>query len=126
MGAWLRHLIRCLAHVMASRRCWRSEDTWIRRLMAWHSGAHENFLRELSDTAGLSRAPWRRRRKGRPLVRWEALLVKAWGGLGMLASNMSRNLWKTTCDAAVSPSRVPVGALWCGFLSAGSSSVRSS
>lgn len=38
------------------RWCRRSEDTWVRRLFAWRSGAHEGFLRGLSDAAGPSTA----------------------------------------------------------------------
>lgn len=52
-------------------RWWRrSEDTWIRRLMAWRSGAHRNFLKELSAAAGVI---WLRR-----LMAWERACRARW------------------------------------------------
>lgn len=51
--------------------CRRSEYTFNRRLTAWRGAAHGSFLGELSDAAGFSREPWRRRRM-------EALQCRTW------------------------------------------------
>lgn len=64
---------------MWNRWCQRSEDTWIRRLMAWRSAAHKSFVKKLSDAAGFNREPSRRRRFGHPTVRRKALQCRAWG-----------------------------------------------